>query len=133
MFRNLMGKAGFARIQDRSGRIQVYINKKNIGDEAFAVWKKLDVGDHIHVRGGFMRTRTGEATIAAQSLALAGKCIASMPDKHKGITDIEFKSRQRYVDLFMDPDSAETFRRRSGVRYTASFSMSEIISRLKHP
>ena len=122
MFRNLMGKAGFARIQDRSGRIQIYINKKNIGDDAFAVWKKLDVGDHIHVRGRFMRTRTGEATIQAGSLALAGKCIASMPDKHKGITDIEFKSRQRYVDLFMDPESAETFRRRSEiVRYTREF------------
>jgi len=122
MFRNLMGKAGFARIQDRSGRVQVYIKKNTIGEEAFAVWKKLDVGDHIHVSGRFMRTRTGEATIQATALALAGKCIASMPDKYKGITDIEFKSRQRYVDLFMDPESAETFRRRSEiVRYTREF------------
>jgi lysyl-tRNA synthetase class 2 len=122
MFRNLMGKAGFARIQDRTGRVQVYIRKNTIGEEAFAIWKRLDVGDHIHVTGRFMRTRTGEATIAAQTLALSGKCIASMPDKHKGINDIEFKSRQRYVDLFMDPDSAETFRRRSEiVRYTREF------------
>jgi lysyl-tRNA synthetase class 2 len=122
MFRNLMGKAGFARIQDRSGRVQIYVKKNIIGEEAFATWKRLDVGDHIHVSGRFMRTRTGEATIQATTLALAGKCIASMPDKHKGITDIEFKSRQRYVDLFMDPDSAETFRRRSEiVRYTREF------------
>jgi len=122
MFRNLMGKAGFARIQDRSGRVQVYLKKNTIGEEAFAIWKKLDVGDHVHIRGKFMRTRTGEATIQALTLSLAGKCIASMPDKHKGITDIEFKSRQRYVDLFMDPDSAETFRRRSEiVRYTRQF------------
>lgn len=122
MFRNLMGKAGFARIQDRSGRVQVYIKKNTIGEDAFAIWKKLDLGDHIHITGRFMRTRTGEATIQATSLALAGKCIASMPDKHKGITDIEFKSRQRYVDLFMDPESAETFRRRSEiVRYTRQF------------
>ena len=122
MFRNLMGKAGFARIQDRTGRIQIYIKKNVVGEDAFAVWKKLDVGDHIHVSGRFMRTRTGEATVQATRLALAGKCIASMPDKHKGITDIEFKSRQRYVDLFMDPDSAETFRRRSEiVRYTREF------------
>ena len=122
MFRNLMGKAGFARIQDRSGRVQVYVKKNIVGEEAFATWKRLDVGDHIHVSGRFMRTRTGEATIQATTLALAGKCIASMPDKHKGITDIEFKSRQRYVDLFMDPASAETFRRRSEiVRYTREF------------
>jgi len=122
MFRNLMGKAGFARIQDRSGRIQVYVKKNILGEDAFAVWKKLDVGDHIHITGRFMRTRTGEATVQATTLALAGKCIASMPDKHKGITDIEFKSRQRYVDLFMDPESAETFRRRSEiVRYTREF------------
>jgi lysyl-tRNA synthetase class 2 len=122
MFRNLMGKAGFARIQDRSGRVQVYVKKNTIGEDAFAIWKKLDVGDHIHIRGKFMRTRTGEATIQATTLSLAGKCIASMPDKHKGIRDIEFKSRQRYVDLFMDPESAETFRRRSEiVRYTRQF------------
>ena len=122
MFRNLMGKAGFARIQDRSGRVQVYVRKNTVGDEAFAIWKRLDLGDHIRVTGRFMRTRTGEATINAQTLTLAGKCIASMPDKHKGITDIEFKSRQRYVDLFMDPESAETFRRRSEiVRYTREF------------
>jgi lysyl-tRNA synthetase class 2 len=122
MFRNLMGKAGFARIQDRSGRIQVYVKKNIIGDDAFAIWKRLDVGDHVHVTGRFMRTRTGEATIQARTLVLSGKCIASMPDKHKGIKDIEFKSRQRYVDLFMDPESAETFRRRSEVvRYTREF------------
>jgi len=122
MFRNLMGKAGFARIQDRTGRVQVYIRKNTVGEEAFATWKRLDVGDHIRISGRFMRTRTGEATINAQTLHLAGKCIASMPDKHKGITDIEFKSRQRYVDLFMDPESAETFRRRSEiVRYTREF------------
>jgi lysyl-tRNA synthetase class 2 len=122
MFRNLMGKAGFARIQDRTGRVQIYVKKNIIGEDAFATWKRLDVGDHIHVTGRFMRTRTGEATISAITLVLAGKCIASMPDKHKGITDIEFKSRQRYVDLFMDPASAETFRRRSQiVHYTRAF------------
>jgi len=122
MFRNLMGKAGFARIQDRTGRIQVYLKKNILGEEAFALWKKLDVGDHICVTGTFMRTRTGEATINATHLQLAAKCIASMPDKWKGVTDIEFKSRQRYVDLFMDQESQETFRRRSAaVRYIRDF------------
>jgi len=122
MFRNLMGKAGFARIQDRSGRVQIYVKKNIVGEETFAVWKKLDLGDHIHVTGTFMRTRTGEATVCATSLQLASKCIASMPDKWKGVTDLEFKSRQRYVDLFMDADSRETFQRRSAVvRYIRDF------------
>jgi lysyl-tRNA synthetase class 2 len=122
MARNLMGKAGFARVQDRSGRIQVYVKKDLLGEEGFAVWKKLDLGDHVHVRGRFMRTRTGEATLCASELTLAAKCMASMPDKWKGVTDLEFKSRQRYVDLFMDGDSRETFRRRSEiVRYIRNY------------
>jgi lysyl-tRNA synthetase class 2 len=122
MFRNLMGKAGFARIQDRSGRIQIYLKKNILGEEAFALWKRLDLGDHVHITGTFMRTRTGEPTICAAQLQLAGKCIASMPDKWKGVTDIELKSRQRYVDLMMDPASRETFRRRSAsVRYIRDY------------
>jgi lysyl-tRNA synthetase class 2 len=115
MARNLMGKAGFARIQDRTGRVQVYVKKNNIGEAAFELWKRLDLGDHVHVSGTFMRTRTGEATVCAKTLVLASKCIASMPDKWKGVTDLEFKSRQRYVDLFMDMDSREHFQRRSAI------------------
>ena len=91
-----MGKAGFARIQDRSGRVQVYVKKNIVGEEAFATWKRLMWATTSAVRR--LRHRTGEATIQATTLALAGKCIASTPDKHKGITDI-VKSRQRYVDL----------------------------------
>jgi lysyl-tRNA synthetase class 2 len=122
MFRNLMGKAGFARIQDRTGRIQIYLKKNILGEEGFALWKKLDIGDHVHICGTFMRTRTGEPTICATALQLAGKCIASMPDKWRGVTDIEFKSRQRYVDLFMDQQSMQTFRRRSAaVRYIRDY------------
>ncbi|NOY25975.1 MAG: lysine--tRNA ligase [Oligoflexia bacterium] len=110
-----MGKAGFARLQDRSGGIQVFVRKNDLGDDAFSVWKKLDLGDHVHVSGRLMRTRTGEPTIRAQTLTLAAKCLAAMPDKHKGVEDREFRSRNRYVDLFVNEDSRQVFRRRSQI------------------
>jgi lysyl-tRNA synthetase class 2 len=108
MFRNLMGKAGFARIQDRTGRVQIYIKKDIVGEEAFALWKKFDLGDHIHVSGTFMRTRTGEATISARTISLAGKCIASLPDKYKGITFRRRSEVVRYTrEFFADRDYLE--------------------------
>ncbi len=110
-----MGKAGFARLEDRSGTIQVFVRKNDIGADAFQVWKKLDLGDHVHVSGRLMRTRTGEASVHAQTLQLAAKCVAAMPDKHKGVEDREFRTRRRYVDLFMNDDSREVFRRRSEI------------------
>ncbi|MDP6931391.1 MAG: amino acid--tRNA ligase-related protein, partial [Myxococcota bacterium] len=113
--KNEMGKAGFARIQDRSGRIQLFVRKNDLGDEAFTLWKKLDLGDHVHATGRLMRTRTGEATVRVQTLRLAAKCMASLPDKWKGVSDVEFKSRRRYVDLFMDAQSRETFHKRSRI------------------
>ena len=115
MFKNEMGKAGFARILDPSGRIQVYVRKNTVGEAAFGVWKRLDLGDHIHFSGRLMRTKTGEPTIMAETFALAAKCSSSLPDKHKGLTDVEQRSRQRYVDLFVNEESRETFRRRSEV------------------
>ncbi len=115
MFKNEMGKAGFARIQDRTGRIQIYVRKNLIGADAFAGWKKLDLGDHVHVTGTLMRTRTGEPTIKASAISLAAKCITSLPDKHLGMTNPELRSRQRYVDLFINEDSRETFLRRSHI------------------
>jgi lysyl-tRNA synthetase class 2 len=115
LFKNEMGKAGFARIQDRTGRIQVYVQKSAVGDAAFAAWKKIDLGDHVHVTGRLMRTKTGEPTVAAKTFVLAAKCIQSLPDKHKGISDVEFRYRNRYVDLFMDTESRDVFVKRSHV------------------
>jgi len=116
MFKNEMGKVGFARLQDRAGRLQVFIRKNSLPEGAFAnVWKKLDTGDHVWVTGTLMRTRTGEATVKATGIALAAKCIASLPDKHKGATDPEFRNRHRYVDLFVNPESRNTFLLRSKV------------------
>jgi len=116
MFKNEMGKVGFARIQDRAGRLQIFVRKNDIGADAFKdVWKKLDMGDHVWIQGTLMRTRTGEATVRAKAIALSAKCIASLPDKHKGATDPEFRNRHRYVDLFVNPESREVFLRRSKV------------------
>ena len=115
MFKNEMGKAGFARLQDRSGRMQIYLRKNQIGEAAFVEWKKLDLGDHVHVTGTLMRTRTGEATIKVVTIQLSSKCLSSMPDKHRGLTDTEFRARHRYVDLFVNPESRETFLRRSQI------------------
>ncbi len=116
MFKNEMGKVGFARLQDRTGRLQVFVRKNSLPEGVFnQVWKKLDTGDHVWVRGRMMRTRTGEATVRASELVLAAKCIANLPDKHKGATDPEFRNRHRYVDLFINPESRETFKLRSKV------------------
>jgi lysyl-tRNA synthetase class 2 len=107
------GKAGFAHIQDRSNIIQIYVRKDTVGDAGFEEWNKTSLGDFVHLTGRLMRTKTGEATLKAQSFALAAKCIESLPDKHKGFTDVESRSRQRYVDLFVNEDAREVFRRRS--------------------
>ncbi len=116
MFKNEMGKVGFARVQDRSGRLQFMVRKNDLPNDGFATtWKKLDTGDHVWITGRLMRTKTGEPTVRALDIQLAAKCIASLPDKHKGATDPEFRNRHRYVDLFVNPDSREVFLRRSRV------------------
>ena len=122
MFKNEMGRVGFGRIQDRAGKIQIFVKKNQVGLEAFNGWKKLDIGDHIHVTGRLMRTRTGEPTIRALTIQLSAKCISSMPDRHHGLTNPEFRNRHRYVDLFMNEESRRTFQRRSEIiRYIREF------------
>lgn len=115
MLKRKMGKAGFATLQDPSGTLQVYVSKNEVSAEDFAHWKACSLGDHVQLTGTFMRTRTGEATINAKTFQLASKCITSLPDKHKGLQDVETRSRSRYVDLFMNDSSRETFQRRSQI------------------
>jgi lysyl-tRNA synthetase class 2 len=116
MFKNEMGKAGFARVQDAFGRMQLYVRKNDLGEATFdEVWKKLDLGDHVWARGRLMVTKTGEPSVHVTELRLAAKCIASLPDKWKGLSDAEYRNRHRYVDLFVNPESRETFLRRSRV------------------
>jgi lysyl-tRNA synthetase class 2 len=107
------GKAGFAHLLDGSGRIQVYFRKDQMGDEQFQRYELLDVGDWIGVEGPVFRTRTGEITVRADRIELLAKAIRPMPEKWHGLRDPETRYRQRYVDLFMNEDVREVFRRRS--------------------
>ncbi len=113
-FKREMGKAGFAKIQDGAGLLQLYVRRDDVGEEPFSqIWKKLDLGDQVWATGRLMRTRAGEVTLKVTGIHLYAKCIQSLPDKHHGFTDGEQRQRMRYVDLFMNDDTRETFRRRS--------------------
>ena len=99
-----------------------YVRKDSVGESAFDVWKKTSLGDIVWIKGRFMRTNTGEATLKAVQFQLAVKCIESLPDKHKGFTDVEQRSRQRYLDLFINQSTRETFLLRSkAVSYIRRF------------
>ncbi len=98
----LQGKAGFAQLQQGGQRLQIYVRKDDVGENAFALYKLLDLGDHIGVSGYLMRTRTGELTVHAQQLTFLSKAMLALPDKYHGLEDTELRYRQRYVDLFMN-------------------------------
>lgn len=113
--RNIMGKATFARLQDRDGRIQVYVKRDDVGEDAYAEFKKWDIGDIIGVEGYIFKTRTGEISVHTQKLTLLSKCLHPLPEKFHGLTDIDAKYRQRYLDLIVNPDVKETFVKRSAI------------------
>ncbi len=104
----VQGKAGFAHLQGGGKRLQIYVRKDDVGDTVFALYKLLDLGDHIGVRGHLMRTRTGELTLKATPLGNApaisflAKAMLALPDKYHGLEDVELRYRQRYVDLIMN-------------------------------
>jgi lysyl-tRNA synthetase class 2 len=111
----VQGKAGFAQLQQNGQRIQIYVRKDDVGEDAFALYKLLDLGDHVGVAGFLMRTRTGELTIHATSLTFLAKAMLALPDKFHGLEDTELRYRQRYVDLFVNPDVREVFVKRAAV------------------
>ncbi|HWZ44895.1 MAG TPA: lysine--tRNA ligase [Candidatus Saccharimonadales bacterium] len=111
----LQGKAGFAHLQQGGQRLQVYVKLDFVGEKGFALYKLLDLGDHIGVRGYLFRTRTGELTIHAEELTFLSKDLLPLPEKWHGLTDVELRYRQRYVDLVMNQDVREVFVRRSKV------------------
>jgi lysyl-tRNA synthetase class 2 len=111
----LMGKASFLKIIDRDGKIQSYVRRDEIGDEEYADFKKLDLGDFIGIRGPLFRTRTGEITIRAKEYRLVSKSLRPLPEKWHGLTDNEQIYRQRYLDLIVNDDSRERFQARSRV------------------
>src|SRR5208337_3696463 len=109
------GKAAFIKIQDYKGQIQGYVAKNILSAEAYFVFKKLDIGDIIYISGKLFRTKTGELTIEAQDLILLSKSIRPLPEKWHGLTDIETRYRQRYLDLIANPKVKEIFYRRSRI------------------
>ncbi|HTR23321.1 MAG TPA: lysine--tRNA ligase [Terriglobales bacterium] len=109
----LMGKAGFAHLQQDGQRLQIYVKKDAVGDPGFELWKLLDLGDHIGVRGYLFRTRTGELSIHAEELTFLSKDLLPLPEKWHGLQDVELRYRQRYVDLVMNPEVRGVFLKRS--------------------
>ena len=115
MARRDFGKAAFIQIQDRSGRLQVYVGKNKIGDDAFAVFGKLDVGDIVGISGKPFRTKTDELSLRADTLQLLTKSLQPLPEKWHGLTDVEIRYRQRYLDLIVNPEVGEVFKKRSRI------------------
>lgn len=106
------GKAAFLHLQDETGRIQVYVKQDVVGSESFTVFKKLDIGDIAGFKGSLFRTQTGEVTLQAISLQPVTKSLRPLPEKFHGLTDVETRYRQRYVDLIVNPEVRDTFRKR---------------------
>ncbi len=109
------GKASFIHIKDGTGRIQAYIRKDKVSEKKFSIFKLMDIGDFIGVTGTFFRTRTGELTLLAQDLELLSKSLRPLPEKWHGLTDVEIRYRQRYIDLIVNDEVKEVFVRRSRI------------------
>ncbi len=115
MFKRVMGKASFCNIQDLKGNIQVYVARDAIGEESYADFKKSDIGDIYGIKGYAFRTKTGEISIHAEEMTLLSKSLQILPEKYHGLTDVDTRYRQRYVDLIMNADSKEVFIKRSAI------------------
>ena len=109
------GKAGFAVLQQGGARLQIYVRLDAVGEQGFALYKLLDIGDHIGVTGYLFRTRTGELTVHVDTLTFLSKAMLPLPEKYHGLADQELRYRQRYVDLFMNPPVREVFVKRAAV------------------
>jgi lysyl-tRNA synthetase class 2 len=103
----LQGKAGFAQLQQGGQRLQIYVRKDNVGEDAFELYRLLDLGDHVGVAGVLFRTRTGELTVQVETLTFLAKAMLPLPDKYAGLGDIELRYRRRYLDLFTDTGEFE--------------------------
>ena len=115
MSKRVMGKASFCNIQDRDGRMQVYVSRNDLGDDAYAEFKHMDIGDIVGIKGFVFKTKTGELSIHAHELTLLAKSLQPLPEKFHGLTDTEIRYRQRYVDLVMNEEVKETFKKRSAI------------------
>lgn len=106
------GKAAFFTMADPSGKLQIYVRKDVIGDDQFSMFKKWDIGDIVGAEGHLFKTKTGELSIHARAITMISKSLRPLPEKWHGLTDVETRYRQRYVDLIVTPESRETFRKR---------------------
>ena len=113
--RRIMGKASFAHLLDGEGKIQLYVARDSLGEEEYAAFKKWDVGDCVGVVGTLFRTRTGEISIHATEMTLLAKSLLPLPEKFHGLTNLEQRYRQRYVDLIVNPEVKDTFVKRSKI------------------
>ncbi|MGA2909779.1 MAG: lysine--tRNA ligase [Terracidiphilus sp.] len=109
------GKAGFATLQQEGARLQIYVRLDAVGEQGFALYKLLDLGDHIGVTGYLFRTRTGELTVHVETLTFLAKAMLTLPEKYHGLADVELRYRQRYVDLFANLDARKVFVKRAKV------------------
>jgi lysyl-tRNA synthetase class 2 len=131
------GKAGFAHLQDREGRIQIYVRKDEVGEEAYEVFKHADLGDFFGVNGQIMKTNTGEVSVKAKEITILSKALRPLPDKYHGLTNIEQRYRQRYLDLVSNKDSFDRFVKRSQIisevrRYLDSHDYLEVETPVLH-
>jgi lysyl-tRNA synthetase class 2 len=113
LLKRVMGKASFLTIQDVSGRIQLYVSRDNLGEDAYEQFKSLDLGDIIGCVGVMMKTMKGELSVKAEQVRLLTKSLRPLPEKYRGLTDTETRYRQRYIDLMVNEDSREIFVRRA--------------------
>ena len=115
MFKRVMGKASFCNVQDLQGNIQSYVARDSIGEEAYADFKKYDVGDLVGIKGEVFKTKTGETSVHAAEVTLLSKSLQVLPEKYHGLTNTDIRYRQRYTDLIMNQDVRDTFVKRSQI------------------
>ena len=115
MAKRIMGKASFCHIQDEEGKIQSYVSINELGEESYKQFKEDDIGDIIGITGFVFKTKTGEISIHAKEVTLLSKSLRPLPEKFHGLKDMDLRYRQRYVDLIMNPEVRETFKKRTAI------------------
>ena len=138
MLKRVMGKASFATLQDMSGRMQIYVSREAVGEEAYDAFKRMDLGDILGVTGTLFRTKTNELTIQATSVRLLTKALRPLPEKFHGLSDVEQKYRSRYLDLIMNEQTRFTFVARSRMiqsirNYMTGHGFLEVETPMMHP
>lgn len=133
-----MGKNGFGHIQDPTGKLQYYVKKDEVGEEQYEIYKKLGVGDFLGVEGTLFKTQTGELTLRVKNFEVLSKNIRPLPEKFHGLTDVETRYRQRYVDLVMNPEVMETMKKRFQIirffrTYLETKGFIEVETPMMHP